>query len=312
MLKGPRTPPRPSATASKIAWCSGATCCLVVIGVTLGMRIGSFLRRLPGFYKTADLCVPRPSALECGARIDRHAPYARPRRCRDTRCRPGRDRYGFIVADQADTGARRRLPDAHAARASGVRPAGGGGNSVLGHRAAEGRSGRPDGAGRRRFPMPTPADKLPIAKMKVPPGFKVEVYAGGHPRRARPAPGRQGHGVRQLAVRGRQDLRDRRQGRQARSEDHRREARSCPTASSSTRARSTSRRRRTSPATTAIEDNLDKPAEAGDGLRPAPGRRPARLEVHQDRARRQALRAGRRALQHLRVRTRTSTRRSSA
>ena len=27
------------------------------------------------------------------------------------------------------------------------------------------------------FPIPTPADKLPIAKMKVPPGFKVEVYA---------------------------------------------------------------------------------------------------------------------------------------
>src|ERR1051325_6739366 len=27
------------------------------------------------------------------------------------------------------------------------------------------------------FPIPTPEDKLPIAKMKVPPGFKVEVYA---------------------------------------------------------------------------------------------------------------------------------------
>ena len=27
------------------------------------------------------------------------------------------------------------------------------------------------------FPIPTPADKLPIAKMKVPPGFKVEIYA---------------------------------------------------------------------------------------------------------------------------------------
>src|SRR5438309_6882695 len=27
------------------------------------------------------------------------------------------------------------------------------------------------------FPIPTPADKLPIAKMKVPPGFKVELYA---------------------------------------------------------------------------------------------------------------------------------------
>ena len=27
------------------------------------------------------------------------------------------------------------------------------------------------------FPIPTPADKLPIAKMKVPPGFKVEIFA---------------------------------------------------------------------------------------------------------------------------------------
>src|SRR5258706_14816664 len=27
------------------------------------------------------------------------------------------------------------------------------------------------------FPIPTPADRLPIAKMKVPPGFKVELYA---------------------------------------------------------------------------------------------------------------------------------------
>jgi glucose/arabinose dehydrogenase len=27
------------------------------------------------------------------------------------------------------------------------------------------------------FPIPTPADKLPLAKMKVPPGFKVEVFA---------------------------------------------------------------------------------------------------------------------------------------
>ena len=27
------------------------------------------------------------------------------------------------------------------------------------------------------FPIPTPADKLPISKIKVPPGFKVEIYA---------------------------------------------------------------------------------------------------------------------------------------
>ena len=42
MLNGPRTLPRPSATASKIGWCSEATCSLLVIGVTRGMGIGSF------------------------------------------------------------------------------------------------------------------------------------------------------------------------------------------------------------------------------------------------------------------------------
>src|SRR5258708_39301163 len=43
--------------------------------------------------------------------------------------------------------------------------------------------GRPKAGGGARmapvpgFPIPPPADKLPIAKMKVPPGFKVELYA---------------------------------------------------------------------------------------------------------------------------------------
>src|SRR5262245_15773943 len=38
-LNGPRTLPRPSATASKIGWCSDLTCSLVVMGVTRGMVI---------------------------------------------------------------------------------------------------------------------------------------------------------------------------------------------------------------------------------------------------------------------------------
>ena len=59
------------------------------------------------------------------------------------------------------------------------------------------------------FPIPTPADKLPIAKMKVPPGFKVEVYAANVFDARGLRAGRQGHGLRQLAVRGRQDLRAR-------------------------------------------------------------------------------------------------------
>jgi hypothetical protein len=58
------------------------------------------------------------------------------------------------------------------------------------------------------FPIPTPADKLPVSKIKVPPGFNVEIYAA-EVFDARPAPGRQGNGVRQLAVRRGQDLRSR-------------------------------------------------------------------------------------------------------
>ena len=68
-------------------------------------------------------------------------------------------------------------------------------------------------------------------------------------RRARPAPGRQGHGIRVLAVRGRQDLRRGRRAASARSRPSPRSC-SCPTASSSTRARCTWPRPRTSRATT--------------------------------------------------------------
>src|SRR2546427_3628563 len=51
MLNGPRTLPRPSATASKIGRCSEATCSLVVIGVTRGMGTSSFSfgARAPAF-----------------------------------------------------------------------------------------------------------------------------------------------------------------------------------------------------------------------------------------------------------------------
>jgi len=45
--------------------------------------------------------------------------------------------------------------------------------------------GRPETPGAQSLapvappPLPTPADKLPLSKIKVPPGFKVEVYASG-------------------------------------------------------------------------------------------------------------------------------------
>ena len=46
-------------------------------------------------------------------------------------------------------------------------------------------SGRPETSGaqalapNRPGPFPTPADKLPLSRIKAPPGFKVEVYASG-------------------------------------------------------------------------------------------------------------------------------------
>src|SRR4029453_11240455 len=48
MLNGPRTLPRPSATASKIGWCSEATCSLVVIGVPPGMATPPLV--VPAFF----------------------------------------------------------------------------------------------------------------------------------------------------------------------------------------------------------------------------------------------------------------------
>jgi hypothetical protein len=45
--------------------------------------------------------------------------------------------------------------------------------------------GQPEGEGAAKLapvappPIPTAADKLPVAKLKVPDGFKVEVFAGG-------------------------------------------------------------------------------------------------------------------------------------
>src|SRR5207249_8442928 len=57
MLKGPRTLPRPSATASKIGWCSLDTCSLAVMGVARGIA-GSFRSSCrdstTGFYSSLD------------------------------------------------------------------------------------------------------------------------------------------------------------------------------------------------------------------------------------------------------------------
>ncbi len=151
------------------------------------------------------------------------------------------------------------------------------------------------------FPIPTPADKLPIAKMKVPPGFKVELYAAN----VFDARGlRQGDKgtvfVSSLFGAGKiYALVDKGGTREVKTiaeklmlpngiEFHKGSL-YVATPKDITRYDD-------------IEAKLDSPPDAGDGLRQAPGRRAARLEVHQDRARRQALRAGGRALQHLRAR----------
>ena len=73
----------------------------------------------------------------------------------------------------------------------------------------EARAGRAAAACRPR------ADKLPIAKLKVPAGFNIEVYAAGMAERAFAGARRQGHGVRRQPP-GRQGLCHRQQGRQAR------------------------------------------------------------------------------------------------
>src|SRR3989442_13881256 len=59
MLKGPRTLPRPSATASKIGWCSLDTCSLVVMGVARGIAnsFRSYCRDSTGARDDAEICL---------------------------------------------------------------------------------------------------------------------------------------------------------------------------------------------------------------------------------------------------------------
>ena len=70
---------------------------------------------------------------------------------------------------------------------------------------------------------PTGASEAELAtmmkKIKLPPGFKIEVYALGRAGRASDGMGRQGYAVRRL-VRSRQRLRHHRQGRKERGQDH--------------------------------------------------------------------------------------------
>ncbi len=149
------------------------------------------------------------------------------------------------------------------------------------------------------LPIPTPADKLPVKKIKVPPGFKVEVWAGDILDARGMRQGDKGTVFVSLALRRRQALRGRRQGRQARGQDDRREA--LPAERHRVpQGRALRRHAEGHHALRQHRGEPRQPAEAGDGVRQAAGRRAARLEVHQDRARQQALLPGRRAVQHLR------------
>ena len=112
--------------------------------------------------------------------------------------------------------------------------------------------GRPDNEAAAKLapvappPIPAAADKLPIDKLKLPPGFNIEVYACGMANARSLRHGRQGHGVRRQPP-GRQGLRHRRQGRQARGQGALHPGSIGRTASPSTTARSTSPSCRRSP-----------------------------------------------------------------
>ena len=146
-------------------------------------------------------------------------------------------------------------------------------------------------------PVPTPADKLP--KLKAPAGFKVEVYQSGILDARGMRRGDKGTiFVSSLFVAGKiyaitekggkREVKTILSGLELPSGiEFRKGALYVATPKKIMRYDN-------------IEDKLDKPARAGRDLRQAAGRHPARLEVPALRARRQALCADRRALQHLR------------
>ena len=130
------------------------------------------------------------------------------------------------------------------------------------------------------FPIATPGDKLPIAKMKLPPDFKAEVWASDV-LDARGLQGDKGHGIRVLAVswpaRSPWSTRAAKRG-----QDPRREAVSCQRHPSSYKGSLyVAARDITRFCHDDIENRLDAPPGAGDGLRQAARRGAARLEVHQ-------------------------------
>ena len=151
------------------------------------------------------------------------------------------------------------------------------------------------------FPIPTAADKLPTAKFKLPPGFKVETWASGVLDARELRQGAKRHGVRQHAVRRQQGLRDRpRRARRARSRPSSTRWR-WPPASSTTRAALYLATHKQILRYDNIDSKLDNPGHADGALRQAARRRGPQLEVPAH-PQGQALLPDRRALQHLRSR----------
>ena len=144
-------------------------------------------------------------------------------------------------------------------------------------------------------PIAAAPDKLPTAKLKVPAGFNIEVYAAGMANARSLARRRQGHGVRRQPP-GRQGLCHRQQGRQTRGQGA--GLRPLPAERPRLQGRHALHRR-------TVEDLQDRegrgqsgqPAEADRDLRQAAEGRGPWLEVHRHRSRQQALRSGRPARQ---------------
>ena len=135
------------------------------------------------------------------------------------------------LEDAAETAGGFRLHRSRVDHATGHRPAARSGagsqrrrGSFLGYRQAQERAGRRAGAG-AGLPDRHAGRQAADCQDEAAAGVQGRGLRGQRPGRPRPAAGRQGHRLRQLAVRGRQGLRDRRQGRHARGEDDPREDR---------------------------------------------------------------------------------------
>ncbi len=196
----------------------------------------------------------------------------------------------------------RSPPRGGAAAGAAAVAAEGRGGAFLGGRTAQGGAGRPAGAGAA---VSGAGGRRQAARRQDQGARRLQGRGvrARDPRRARHAPGRQGHALRQLELRRRQDLRRRRHGRQARGEDDRREA----DAAERDRVPQGLALRGDAQGDHALRRHREHPRQAEGSrarLRQAAGSGAARLEIHQDRARWQALPAGGRALQHLRAQPR--------